>query len=195
MPGQLFTPNELSEGTTTMFGVPTTRRHRQGGQALVILTVAVIPALLMVGLIVDGGNAWTQQRLTQNAADAAADAGATVLAKRDIGQKNCNDACWDAKVVAAVTQAGTDKGVSIKLCAQDGAECTYMDCTSFGVSTARCASATWQLSTTPCAAFQCGSPGGTPLMCQTGQLCVVSRGTRRELRPRAAGGRGRRGRR
>jgi hypothetical protein len=111
--------------------VGSSRRRRHSGQALVVLTLAVIPALLMVGLIVDGGNAWAQQRLTQNAADAGADAGATVLAKRDIGSSTCTtDACWDARVVTAVTEAGTDKGVDMQFCSGSvpdlvGSECTY----------------------------------------------------------------------
>jgi hypothetical protein len=113
-----------------MTAVTGNRRRREGGQALVVMVAAVIPALLMVGLIVDGGNAWNQQRLTQNAADAASDAGATVLARRSFGVTGCTDSCWDTKVVTAVTQAGQDAGVTIQFCTGSvpdlaTSECTY----------------------------------------------------------------------
>ena len=58
---------------------------RQRGQAIVLMVGGMIAALAMVALIVDGGNAWAQQRITQNGSDAAADAGATVLAQRLAG--------------------------------------------------------------------------------------------------------------
>ncbi len=54
------------------------RRH-QDGQTLVILALAMIPLLVMVGVVVDGGFAFTQQRRTQNAMDAAANAGAVMM--------------------------------------------------------------------------------------------------------------------
>jgi len=54
-------------------------RRRQDGQTLVIVALAMIPILLMVGLVVDGGYAFTQQRRIQNAADAAANAGAVMM--------------------------------------------------------------------------------------------------------------------
>ncbi len=49
------------------------------GQALVIMVGAMIAVIAMAGLIVDGGNAWAQQRDTQNGTDAAAEAGAIVI--------------------------------------------------------------------------------------------------------------------
>ena len=57
-------------------------RHRgngERGQTIVIAALAMIPLLLLSGLVIDGGNAFSQQRRTQNAMDAAADAGAVVL--------------------------------------------------------------------------------------------------------------------
>lgn len=49
------------------------------GQALVLMTVSVAALLALTALVIDGGNAMAQQRATQNGADAAALAGATVI--------------------------------------------------------------------------------------------------------------------
>ena len=63
-----------------------TRPRGQGGQALVVLTLAMVALLAMSSLIVDGGNAFAQQRVTQNGADAAAQAGAVVLVQNLIAK-------------------------------------------------------------------------------------------------------------
>jgi hypothetical protein len=57
-------------------------RTRSQGQVIVIFAVAMVALLAMTGLIIDGGHAWAEQRHVQNAADAAARAGALVLARR-----------------------------------------------------------------------------------------------------------------
>ena len=54
-------------------------RDNQRGQTIVIVALALIPLLLVVGLVIDGGWAFAQQRETQNAMDAAANAGAVVM--------------------------------------------------------------------------------------------------------------------
>jgi Flp pilus assembly protein TadG len=46
---------------------------------LVIVAVALLAMIAMVGLVIDGGHAWGQQRDTQNGTDAAAHAGAIRL--------------------------------------------------------------------------------------------------------------------
>jgi Flp pilus assembly protein TadG len=51
------------------------------GQILVIVGVGLIAMIAMVGLVVDGGYAWGEQRQVQNGADAMANAGATVIAQ------------------------------------------------------------------------------------------------------------------
>jgi len=60
-------------------------RPRQAGQAIAILAIAAAALLAMVALIVDGGIAFAQQRTTQNAADAASEAGAVVLMQKLAG--------------------------------------------------------------------------------------------------------------
>ncbi len=52
-------------------------RSGESGQALVIFVIALVVIIGMTGLIVDGGSAFVQRRAEQNAADAAAMAGAT----------------------------------------------------------------------------------------------------------------------
>lgn len=59
-------------------------RREERGQILAIVAVGMISIIAMVGLIIDGGFAWAQQRETQNGADAVAFAGATVI-QQNIG--------------------------------------------------------------------------------------------------------------
>lgn len=54
-------------------------RRRRRGQALVIFAGGLIAIVVGVGLVIDVGYAWAQQRNTQNGADASARAGAIVL--------------------------------------------------------------------------------------------------------------------
>jgi Flp pilus assembly protein TadG len=67
-----------------------------------ITALAMIAIIGLVALVLEGGNAYAQQRETQNAADAAANAGAAVLA-----QHFGNTALTDADVDNAVTASAT----------------------------------------------------------------------------------------
>jgi hypothetical protein len=60
----------------------TERRDSSRGQIIVIAAIAMIVMVGFVSLLLEAGNAFAQQRVTQNANDAAANAGATVLAKK-----------------------------------------------------------------------------------------------------------------
>ena len=71
---------------------------RQRGQTLVLTALSLVALMAAVGLLLDGGNAYAQQRGTQNGADAAANAGADVLAQRLAGAAET-----DVQVLAAVT--------------------------------------------------------------------------------------------
>ncbi|HEX9092433.1 MAG TPA: pilus assembly protein TadG-related protein, partial [Coriobacteriia bacterium] len=55
------------------------RSGRQRGQILVVFAISLLVIILAVGLVIDGGNAWSQRRSTQNLADFAALAGAKVV--------------------------------------------------------------------------------------------------------------------
>lgn len=57
------------------------RRESERGQVLVIVAAGLVVIVAMVGLVIDAGHAWGQQRDTQNASDAAAEAGAMLLAE------------------------------------------------------------------------------------------------------------------
>jgi Flp pilus assembly protein TadG len=77
------------------------RRHlptRDGerGQILVVAALALVAMIGGVSLVIEGGNAYAHQRVAQNAADAVANAGASVLAQRLGGGTQ-----GDADVVAA----------------------------------------------------------------------------------------------
>jgi hypothetical protein len=80
--------------------------RRSRGQTIVIFALALTALIGMVGLVIDGGNAFAQQRKTQNGADAAAEAGATELARRAIGVPG-TDAQWDARVWQAIQSSIT----------------------------------------------------------------------------------------
>lgn len=59
--------------------------EQQRGQVIAILAIAMVALLAMTALIVDGGTAFAQQRITQNGADASSEAGAVVLMQRLAG--------------------------------------------------------------------------------------------------------------
>ncbi|HET7495971.1 MAG TPA: Tad domain-containing protein [Candidatus Limnocylindrales bacterium] len=56
-------------------------RHSARGQILVIAVLALVALVGMTGLVIDGGALFAQQRTAQNGSDAAATAGAVVVAE------------------------------------------------------------------------------------------------------------------
>ena len=85
------------------------RRRRSGsGQSLVLfalfLSLVLIPA---VGLVIDGGNALSQRRSSQNASDFAALAGARVVAERIAGDTiNGTDANVRQAILSSINVTG-----------------------------------------------------------------------------------------
>lgn len=82
------------------------QRTGWSGQALVLIVLAMVAMMAMVGLIVDGGNAFVQQRDAQNASDSAAEAGAVVIAKHALAT-NAGDTANlkdDAAVLTAMNE-------------------------------------------------------------------------------------------
>lgn len=69
------------------------RRSREGqrGQVLAIFTIGFLAFVAAIALVVDGGNAYARQRISQNGSDAAAEAGATVLAERLVGRSRSDN--------------------------------------------------------------------------------------------------------
>jgi len=84
-------------------------RPAERGQILVIVAVGMIAFIAMVGLVIDGGNAWGQQRETQNAADSAAKAG-TVIVQRNLA----GTAATDGAVGCAVEDAAADNDAELE---------------------------------------------------------------------------------
>ncbi|HJT64737.1 MAG TPA: Tad domain-containing protein [Candidatus Limnocylindria bacterium] len=91
--------------------LPTPKRT-ESGQVLVIVAMGMIALVAMVGLVIDGGFAWAQQRENQNGADAAAKAGTVVvqhlLAGVDTPAPN------DFDVACAVDAAATANGAVVE---------------------------------------------------------------------------------
>jgi Putative Flp pilus-assembly TadE/G-like len=80
--------------------------RRPRGQIIVIVAIAMVAMLAAVALVIDGGNAYAQQRKTQNGVDATAEAGATQLARWMTGvfaSSPSPDAAADAAVQNAIS--------------------------------------------------------------------------------------------
>ncbi len=88
------------------------QRRGQHGQAMVLMVGGVAAMIALLGLIVDGGNIWAQQRVVQNGSDAAAEAGAVVLAQKLAGASTPANG-WDAQVSAQVQASATANGITI----------------------------------------------------------------------------------
>jgi hypothetical protein len=101
-------------------------RRRQGGQIIVLFAVILVGIVLAVGLVVDVGIAWSQERHTQNAADAAARAGALVLARRSA--EGAASIVTDEEVRNAVFGSAARNRVAVS-----EAEYTTWDGTALGV--------------------------------------------------------------
>lgn len=112
------------------------RTHRDptaAGQVLVIVAFGMVAFIAMVGLVIDGGNAWGQQRETQNGADAAAKAGATVMQGAFLDADPTNDPT-DGDVGCAVEEAAAANRVELQT-----AEYTDWEGVPLGVDVGPCA--------------------------------------------------------
>lgn len=102
---------DAREGTTTMGSrrqqLGSRQRAGQRGQVIVIVAFGMIAMIGMVAVVLEGGNAYAQQRVVQNGADAAANAGADVIAMRLGGMVKT-----DADVAAAVARVATANGLT-----------------------------------------------------------------------------------
>jgi hypothetical protein len=78
-----------------------------------MMVVALVVLLGMTGLIVDGGNAWANARAVQSGVDAAAEAGAIVLARRLAGATEPSGG-WDAEVESAIEASAAANGITVR---------------------------------------------------------------------------------
>lgn len=94
---------------------PRRRTDSEAGQVLVIVAAGMVVIVAMVGLVIDGGYAWGQQRDTQNASDAAAEAGTLKLAQNlpfiAAGQALPNQ---NSDVATAVLDTADANGVGVR---------------------------------------------------------------------------------
>jgi hypothetical protein len=58
-----------------------TEEKKQGGQAVLIIAMLLLVIVILIALAVDGGNAWAQHQLAQNAVDAGLLAGIQAMAQ------------------------------------------------------------------------------------------------------------------
>ncbi len=94
------------------------RRDAEHGQILALFAISATVLILLVGLVIDGGNALTQRRDSQNTSDFAALAGARIIAQW-IDNDTVNGT--DANVAAAMTTTATANGADpITFGAPDG---------------------------------------------------------------------------
>ena len=86
--------------------------EHESGQAIVVMVGAILLSVALVATIVDGGNVFAQQRVTQNGVDAAAEAGAVLLAERLAGATTPSGG-WDVNISARVLQVATANNVDV----------------------------------------------------------------------------------
>jgi hypothetical protein len=94
------------------FKTPAMRRYAHHtssprGQVVVIVAAGMVVIVALVGLVIDGGFAWGQQRKAQNGADAAAEAAAVVIAQSLKGAQ-----VTDGDVGCAVEQTAAANGLA-----------------------------------------------------------------------------------
>lgn len=79
-----------------------TEHTNEKGQTLAVVALAMVALLAMAALVVDGGNAFTNQRQSQNGSDAASEAGATVIARSLLSVASGGSPRTDSDVLAAL---------------------------------------------------------------------------------------------
>ena len=87
--------------------------ERPKGQIVVVFALSLVVIILAVALVIDGGNAWSQRRVTQNAADFAALAGTKIVAA------NATVSQTNASVRSVVESALSSNGLSTTVLGTD----------------------------------------------------------------------------
>ena len=100
-------------------------RDGEAGQILALFAGGLLAIIAGVALVVDGGDAYANQRVSQNASDAAAEAGALVIAQNLSGADNVDD---DVRSAVSDVLAAMEMDVDAS-----SAEYTTLDGTPLGV--------------------------------------------------------------
>ena len=87
------------------------RKENEAGQSILIIALIVIVLLALVALVVDVGNAYAHRRMIQNAVDAAAMAGARMLAFRGPSSTNPAQEVSHNDVLGAVRAYAIKNGI------------------------------------------------------------------------------------
>jgi hypothetical protein len=85
------------------------RRRTEEGQIIVIVAAAMVVMVVMVGLVIDIGALYSQQRIAQNGADASSTAGTLVIAQ-NLG--SATDIKTDRDVYTAVNAMAVKNGLA-----------------------------------------------------------------------------------
>ncbi len=83
----------------------------QAGQVIVVFALGLVAIVVMIGLVIDGGAIFAQQRIAQNGADAAANAGALVLAEHISDRVRGRPGRTGADVAAAIAASAAANGL------------------------------------------------------------------------------------
>ena len=97
------------------------RREQMRGQAMIMMVGGMIAVIAAVALVIDGGNALAHQRISQNGADAAAEAGAVIMAERFAGATEPGGG-WDAAVGDAISASAAANGIVVTTTDAGGAQ-------------------------------------------------------------------------
>ena len=106
--GRAHVREPVMAASVTGVRIPRPERGNQRGQVLPLFVIGSLTMIAMVALVVDGGNAYAQKRMTQNGTDAAAQAGATAIAQGLGGAP-----MTDADVLDAIEDSATAMQVQV----------------------------------------------------------------------------------
>jgi putative Flp pilus-assembly TadE/G-like protein len=105
------------------------RNKHERGQALILIVFAIVAMIGLTGLAIDGGNAYSDRRHAQNAADTAVMAAALARIRQDPTDPGIPADAWKSAGYQMATsngypQAGPSSTVVVSLCSEPGVTCT-----------------------------------------------------------------------
>src|SRR5690349_12809009 len=98
-----------------------TRFHDERGATAVLMALSMVGLLAFGGLVLDGGNAYSQRRQMQNAADSSAMSGTNALYKWKLNTSLPQNSIYDAARQTALDNGAADGTFTCKLVFQNAA--------------------------------------------------------------------------